>query len=54
MRDAIGFLLDRAEELRELAQSAPDIAAELRRMADELEDAAAELRRGQRRGAQSG
>lgn len=50
MRDAIEFLLDRAEELRELAKSAPDIAADLHHMADELDAAAAELRRAQRRG----
>jgi prefoldin subunit 5 len=45
MNDAIEFLLDRAKELRELAQSAPEIAADLRHMADALDAAADELRR---------
>jgi hypothetical protein len=46
MRDAIEFLRKSAEELRELASSAPDISEHLRRLADELEATAADLERG--------
>ena len=46
MRDAIEFLRKSAEELRELASSAPDISEHLRRLADELDATAADLERG--------
>jgi hypothetical protein len=46
MRDAIEFLRKSAEELRELASSAPDISGQLRRLADELDATAADLERG--------
>jgi hypothetical protein len=46
MRDAIDFLRQSAEELRELASSAPDISDHLRRLADELDATAADLERG--------
>ena len=47
MNDAIKFLRRSAEELRELASSAPDISEQLRRLADELDEVAADLvRRG--------
>ena len=46
MRDAIEFLRQSAEELRELASSAPDISEHLRRLADELDETAADLERG--------
>jgi hypothetical protein len=45
MNDQIAFLLDAAEQLRELALTEPEIAAVLRRMADELEAGAVEFRR---------
>jgi len=48
MSDEVKFLLDAAEQLREIALSAPDIAAELRRLADELEATAVELGRDRR------
>jgi len=43
MRDAIEFLRKSADELRELASSAPDISAHLYRLAEELDSTAAEL-----------
>jgi hypothetical protein len=46
MRDAIEFLRKSAEELRELASSAPDISSHLRRLAEELDATAADLERG--------
>jgi hypothetical protein len=45
MRDTIEFLRKSADELRELASSAPDISNSLRRLADELDAAAADLER---------
>jgi hypothetical protein len=45
MDDHIEFLLEAAQEIRQVALSAPEIAADLRRMADELEAAAIDLRR---------
>jgi hypothetical protein len=45
MDDHIAFLLEAAQEIRQVALSAPDIAADLRRMADELEAAAMDLKR---------
>jgi hypothetical protein len=50
MDDEIVFLLDAAEQLREVALTAPEIAAALRQMADELEAAATELAQNGRRG----
>ena len=49
MSDEIPFLLDRAEELRQIALEAPEIGNELRRVADELEARAAKLSRRLRR-----
>jgi hypothetical protein len=43
MSDEIAFLLDTAEELRQIALDAPEIGNELRCLADELEARAAEL-----------
>ncbi len=40
MNDDIAFLLNAAEQLRELAQIAPEIATALRHLADDLETAA--------------
>ncbi|HTV88739.1 MAG TPA: hypothetical protein VME41_06960 [Stellaceae bacterium] len=45
MKDAIEFLHKSAEELRELAASAPDISDQLRRLADEIDATAADLAR---------
>lgn len=45
MKDAIEFLRKSAEELRELASTAPDISESLRRLADDLDAAAADLER---------
>jgi hypothetical protein len=45
MRKAIEFLRESADELRELACSAPDICDHLRRLAEELDATAAELER---------
>jgi ABC-type transporter Mla subunit MlaD len=45
MRDAIEFLRRSAEELRQLAASAPDISRQLRQLADELDATATELER---------
>lgn len=45
MTDAIEFLRQSAEKLRELAAGAPDISSHLRQMADELDATAAELDR---------
>jgi hypothetical protein len=49
MSDEIAFLLDRAEELRQIALGAPEIGNELCRLADELEARAAKLSRRLRR-----
>ncbi len=43
MNDDIAFLLNAAEQLRELAQIAPEIATALRHLADDLETAATEF-----------
>jgi len=45
MKDAIEFLRKSADELRELASSAPDISSHLRRLADELDATATDLER---------
>jgi hypothetical protein len=45
MDDHIEFLLEAAQEIRQVALSAPEIAADLRRMADELKAAAIDLKR---------
>ena len=50
MNEMIAFLLDAAEQLRELALTEPEIAAELRRLAEELEATAVGLRRERRPG----
>jgi hypothetical protein len=48
MRETIDFLRKSAEDLRELALSAPDISGDLRRLAEELDATALDLeRRGQ-------
>jgi hypothetical protein len=43
MRETIDFLRKSAEDLRELALSAPDISVHLRQLADELDATAADL-----------
>jgi hypothetical protein len=43
MRETIDFLRKSAEELRELASSAPDIYEHLRRLAEELDETADDL-----------
>lgn len=43
MMDAIEFLRQSADKLREMASLAPDIASQLRRLADEMDDTATEL-----------
>ena len=48
MNDEIAFLLDVAEQLREIAQTEPEVAADLRRLAEDIEATAAELRRDRR------
>jgi len=56
MNEMIAFLLDAAEQLRELALTEPEIVAQLRRLAEELEATAVGLRQGRRpgsRGAQT-
>jgi hypothetical protein len=53
MRNEIAFLLDAAERLRRIAETAPEIAAALRQMAEDLETAAAELRQHRWRGARA-
>jgi hypothetical protein len=45
MRETIDFLRKSAEELRDLAASAPDISNYLRQLADELDMTAADLER---------
>jgi hypothetical protein len=45
MRDAIEFLRKSADDLRELADLAPDISGHLYRLAEELDSTAAELER---------
>ena len=45
MRETIDFLRKSADELRELALSAPDISDHLRRLADELDATATDLER---------
>jgi hypothetical protein len=45
MRETIDFLRKSADELRELALSAPDISDHLRRLADELDATVADLER---------
>jgi hypothetical protein len=52
MRETIDFLRKSAEELRELAASAPDISEHLRRLAEELDETADDLvlRSSRRRG----
>jgi hypothetical protein len=41
--DDVAFLEERANQLRALAESTPDLASELRRIADELDQQATEL-----------
>ena len=48
MNDEIAFLLDVAEQLREIALPEPAVAADLRRLADDIEATAVELRRDRR------
>jgi hypothetical protein len=48
MRETIDFLRKSAEELRDLASSAPDIFDELRRLAEELDATADDLERPRR------
>lgn len=48
MRETIDFLRSSAEELRELAASAPDISDHLRRLAEELDTTADDLERRRR------
>jgi hypothetical protein len=45
MNEEIAFLIEAAEQLRELALTEPQIAADLRRFAADLEATAVELRR---------
>ena len=45
MRETIDFLRKSAEELRDLAGSAPDISDHLRRLAEELDATAIDLER---------
>jgi hypothetical protein len=54
MRNEIAFLLDAAERLRRIAETAPEIAAALRQTAEDLETAAAKRRLDRRRGARAG
>ena len=48
MNDEIAFLLDVAEQLREIALTEPEVAADLRRLAEDIEATAVELRRDRR------
>jgi hypothetical protein len=48
MSEEIAFLLDAAEQLREIALTEPAVAADLRRLADDIEAIADELRRDRR------
>jgi hypothetical protein len=50
MNDDIAFLLDVAEQLREIALTEPAVAADLRRLAEDIEATAVELRRDRRPG----
>jgi hypothetical protein len=48
MRETIDFLRKSAEEIRQLAASAPDISDHLRRLAEELDATADDLERPRR------
>ena len=48
MRETIEFLRKNAEELRDLAATAPDISDHLRRLAEELDATADDLERPRR------
>jgi hypothetical protein len=48
MRETIEFLRKSAEELRDLAATAPDISGHLRRLAEELDATADDLERPRR------
>jgi hypothetical protein len=48
MRETIEFLRKSAEELRDLAATAPDISDHLRRLAEELDATADDLERPRR------
>jgi hypothetical protein len=45
MSEEIAFLLDAAEQLREIALTAPAVAADLLRLAEDIEATAVELSR---------
>jgi hypothetical protein len=51
MNDDLAFLLNAAGQLRELAQTAPEIATTLRQLADDLEATAVEHSQDRQRGA---
>ena len=53
MNEEIAFLLDAAEQLREIALTEPAVAADLRRLAEDIEATAVELRRDRRSGSRA-